>query len=401
MPTYTYKAKVKPDTFRSGTIEAESEKAAINKLLLLNYHPVSIRAKSEENIRKFSFSKKITSKDIYIFLRQLANLNIAGLPIVKALANISSQSHNPKLRLIVLQIKEKLQKGKTFSEALLFYPDVFTTFEINMIKSAETTGTLPEAVAKIADLKERDIAFNNRIRSALAYPVLLLTVGVITLLVLTTFVLPKFITLFEDLDQQLPILTQLLINTSLFLKNYWLLMASIAGVAVFFIQKQMRTKKGRFLFDSFKLKIPLVKNIVLKIQIARFARTLGSLIENGVPIINSLKITSEIATNLVFAQEIKHVHTQVTKGQHISAALKDSNIFDKNTLDLIGVGEESGRLDEMLFRIAEMNESESSGLIETLMFMIEPALILSLGIIVGIIVMAILLPIFQMNFLIQ
>ncbi len=401
MPIYTYKAKLKPDAFRSGTIEAESEKAAINKLLLLNYHPLSLKAKSGESIRKFPLSKKITSKDIYIFLRQLANLNVAGLPIVKSLSNISSQSHNPRLRLIVLDLKEKLQKGKTFSEALSFYPDVFTTFEINMIKSAETTGTLSECVAKIADLKERDIAFTNRIRSALAYPVLLLSVGVITLLVLTTFVLPKFITLFEDLGQQLPLLTQLLINTSKFLKNYWLLMGTIAGFAVFFVQKQLRTKKGRFLFDGFKLKIPLVKNIVLKIQIARFARTLGSLIENGVPIINSLKITSEIATNLVFAQEIKHVYTQVTKGQHISAALKDSNIFDKNTLDLIGVGEESGRLDEMLFRIAQMNESESSGLIETLLFMLEPALILSLGIIIAIIVMAILLPIFQMNFLIQ
>jgi len=173
------------------------------------------------------------------------------------------------------------------------------------------------------------------------------------------------------------------------------------GFAIFFVQKQLKTKRGRFLFDGFKLRVPLVRNIVLKIQIARFARTLGSLIENGVPIVNSLKITSEIATNLVFAQEIKHVYTQVTKGQHISAALKDSNIFDRNTLDLIGVGEESGRLEEMLFRIAQMNESESSGLIETLMFMLEPALILSLGIIVAIIVMAILLPIFQMNFMIQ
>lgn len=401
MPIYTYKAKVKPDTFRNGTIEAESEKAAINKLLILNYHPVSIKAKSEDNIKNFSFSKKITSKDIYIFLRQLANLNIAGLPIVKSLANISAQSHHPRLRLIVLDLKEKLKKGSTFSEALAFYPDVFTSFEINMIKSAETTGTLSEAIAKIADLKERDIAFKKKVRSALAYPILLLSVGVITLLVLITFVLPKFITLFNDLDQQLPLLTQLLINTSIFFKKFWMLLAILTGFAVFLWQKQLKTQKGRLLYDRLKLKIPLVKDIVLKIQMANFARTLGSLIENGVPIINSLKISSQIATNMVFSSEIKHIHAQVTKGQHISTALKESNIFDKNTLDLIAVGEESGRLDEMLFRIAEMNENESSGLIETLLFLIEPALILSLGIVVAIIVMAILLPIFQMNFLVQ
>jgi len=287
MPIYTYKAKIKPDTFRSGTIEAESEKAAINKLLMLNYHPVSLKVKSEENTRKFSFSKKITSKDIYIFLRQLANLNIAGLPIVKSLGNISSQSHNPRLRLIVLDIKEKLRKGNTLSEALSFYPDVFSTFEINMIKSAETTGKLPEAVEKIANLKERDIDFNNRIRSALAYPILLLSVGAVTLFVLTTFVLPKFVTLFEDLDQQLPILTQMLISTSLFLKNYWLVLGLMAGLAVFFVQGQLRTKRGRFIFDGLKLKLPLIKNIILKIQISRFARTLGSLIENVLRSINS------------------------------------------------------------------------------------------------------------------
>ena len=186
-----------------------------------------------------------------------------------------------------------------------------------------------------------------------------------------------------------------------FLKSYWIALGSLVFIAFVSLKKQLKTEKGKFLFDLSILRVPFLRDITLKIQIASFARTMGNLIQNGVTIIHALKITADVATNLVFSKELMHVYTQVSKGQHISAALKDSRIFDKNTLDLIGVGEESGRLDEMLFRIAEMNENESSGLIETLVFMVEPVLILILGVVVALIVMAILLPIFQMNFLVQ
>lgn len=401
MPVYSYKAKVGPNAVRTGTIEAETEKAAINKLLLLNYHPIYITPKSEEQISKYRFLKKVKPKDIYIFLRQLSNLNLAGLPLVKALNNIYLQSTNPKLKSIIFDLREKIQKGKTLSEALSFHLNVFTGLEINMIKSAEASGTLGEVIVKIADLKEKDINFTYRIRSALAYPILLMSVGILTLFILTTFVLPKFVTLFQDLGQQLPLATQVLISVSVFFKNYWVLMLTVIAIICFFLIKFLKTDKGKLQYDTFKLSIPILKNIVIKVQTARFARMFASLIENGVPIINSLQIVSEIVTNKVFSVEIKHMHALVAKGQHISEALKGSKIFEKNTLDLIAVGEESGQLDKMLFRIADMNESESTQQIETLMFMFEPALILTLGFIIGLIVLAILLPIFQMNFLIQ
>jgi len=401
MPEYTYKAKIKPNTFRRGTIDAENEKTAINKLLALNYHPVFLKIKSSQKKGRFGLPKKIKVKDIYIFLRQLSNLSLAGLPLVKSLGNIAIQSSNEKLKLVILDIKEKIKKGQTLSEALSSHPEIFSSLEINMIKSAENTGTLPEVATKIADLKEKDIAFSNRVRSAFAYPVLLLSVGLITLFVLTTFVLPKFIVLFEDLGQQLPIITQLLIAISLFLKKYWISIIISVILILFIGKKRLDTANGRIRFDRFKLKIPILKNLIIKIQTARFSRTLASLLENGVPIINSLKIVSDIATNFAFADEIRHIHSLVTKGQHMSEALKNSTIFDKNTLDLIAAGEESGRLEDMLYRIAQMNEAEANQLIDTLIFMLEPILIVSLGVIVGMIVMAILLPIFQMNFLIQ
>ncbi len=401
MAIYTYKAKIKPDMFKTGTIEAESEKAAVNKLLQINYHPISIKLKQEKRLKKIKLFQQIGHKEIYIFLRQLSNLIQAGLPLVKALANISIQTSNPNLKIVVFALKEKIQKGKMFSEALANYPHIFSALEINMVKSAETSGTLPEVITKIADLKERAIAFTYKIKSALAYPILLLTVGILTLFVLTTFVLPKFISLFQDLNQQLPLLTQLLITFSLFMEKFWMHILFLLIIFSFSLSNYFKTAAGKLWFDELQLKIPFLRDIIVKVQTGRFARTLASLLENGIPILLALQIISDILDNKVFAREIKNVHLAVSKGQHISIALKDSRLFEKNTLDLISVGEESGRLEEMLFRIAEMNETESSQQIESFVFMLEPALILILGGIVALIVMAILLPIFQMNFLIQ
>ncbi|MFH1062365.1 MAG: type II secretion system F family protein [Candidatus Omnitrophota bacterium] len=401
MPIYNYKAKISPDTFRNGTIEAESEKAAANKLRLLNYYPVSIKLKSEERLKYFKFKKRIKVKDIYIFLRQLSNLNLAGLSLVKSLKNIGEQCSNPALQTVIVDMRENIQKGNSFSQALTMHAHVFSSLEINMIKSAESTGTLAEVLSEIADLKEKDMEFSSRIRSALAYPILLISVGILTLFLLTTFVLPKFITLFQDLGQSLPVLTQILIYFSLFLNHYWIGIVASCAAAVIFSIKYFKTDKGRLWFDQFRLKIPFLRNIIIKIQTERFARTLASLIKNGVPIINSLKIVSEVATNKVFSQEIAQIHAMVSKGQNISQAIKASAVFEKNVVDLISVGEESGMLEDMLLRISQMNENESKQLIEAFLFMLEPALILSLGAIIGMIVLAILLPVFEMNFLIQ
>ncbi|MBU1087755.1 MAG: type II secretion system F family protein [Candidatus Omnitrophica bacterium] len=401
MPIYNYKAKTSPDTFRNGTIEAESEKAAVNKLRLLNYYPISIALKTEERLKYFQFRAKIRIKDIYIFLRQLSNLNLAGLSLVKSLKNIGEQASNPALRAVIVAMRENIQKGNSFSQALAAHNNLFSVLEVNMIKSAESTGTLGQVLSEIADLKEKDMEFFARIRSALAYPILLISVGILTLFLLTTFVLPKFITLFQDLGQSLPLLTQMLIGLSMFLSHYWIGVVLGCAVLFGFSLKYFKTESGRLNFDLFKLKIPFLRDIIIKIQTERFARTLASLIKNGVPIINSLKIVSEVSTNKVFGLEISQIHALVSKGQNISQAIKSSLVFDKNVVDLISAGEESGMLEDMLLRIAQMNENESKQLIESFLFMLEPILILSLGAIIGMIVLAILLPVFEMNFLIQ
>ncbi|MFH2139091.1 MAG: type II secretion system F family protein [Candidatus Omnitrophota bacterium] len=401
MPVFIYKAKVKPNVFKTGTIEADSEKSAVNKLLQLNYHPISITLEAGRKFKKHNFFQNLTGKETYIFLRQLSNLIQAGLPLVKALQNISVQSSNIKLRVIVQSLKEKVQKGKTLSEALSDFSNLFSSLEISMIKAGEASGTLSEVIGKLADLKENEIAFSSKIRSALAYPVLLLVVGLLTLFILTTFVLPKFIVLFQDLGQELPLITQILIAVSLFCKNWWTVIIAVGIFVGFSLTGYFKTAGGKLWLDALQLKTPILKDVVTKVQISRFSRTLGSLIEHGVPILSSLQVVGEIASNKVFALEIKRIHSQVAKGKSISECLRGSNIFDKNTLDLISVGEEGGQLEEMLLRIAKMNESESAQKIESLVFMLEPTLILILGGVVALIVVAILMPIFQMNILIQ
>jgi general secretion pathway protein F len=400
MPVYSYTVKIDPTTLRSGTIEAENERSAVNKLLLLNYHPLSVTLFSEKKHGKLR-RRDLRHKELYIFLRQLANLNLAGLSLVKSLNNLALQNRNPVLQELTIDLREKIQKGKTFSEALADHAHVFSPFEINMIKSAEATGTLPEVIEKIADLKEKDIAFSYRMRSALAYPLLLISVGTTMLFILTTFVLPRFVSLFEDLGQRLPLITRLLISVSLFCNRYWGLLIGLFAGCFYGAWCFLSTERGRCWFDGLQLRIPLIRTLVVKVQTARFARTLGSLIENGIPIVSALAIVGTIATNRSFAQEINHAYTLVSKGQHVHEALKNSSVFEKNTMDLIAVGEESGKLEEMLLRIAAMNENEASQQIETMLFMLEPALIVVLGGIIAVMVMAILLPIFQMNFLIQ
>ncbi len=401
MPLYSYKAKIRPNVFRTGTIEADSERAAVNKLLLLNYHPISVRPQTENVLSRFRILKKISAKDIYIFLRQLSNLLIGGLPIVKALQNISAQSSNSLLLPVIERLKERIQKGRTFSEALFEERKVFSPLEINMIKGAEASGTLPEVLSRLADLKEKDITFTHKLSSAIAYPLLVIGVGTITLFVLTTFVLPKFAALFNDLGQSLPLATYVLIHFSVFVRNFWqiILLTLLIGGAVLF--KHLGTPKGRYHFDELKLKLPVIKDLEVKIQTARFARTMRSLLENGITVLNALQIVSEVMTNRVFAFELKHISTLVAQGQQLNEAMRTNNLFEKNTLDLIAIGEESGRLEEMLLRVTQMDEQEASYRIDSLVLLIEPVLILLLGSVIAFIVVAILLPIFQMNFLIK
>jgi len=401
MPVYSYKAKIRPDEFKTGIVEAESERAAVNKLLKVNHHPVSIKLQSDTQKASFKIFNKIKTKEIYVFLRQLSNLTQAGMSLIKALTNISEQSSNLKLKTVVEDLVDLLQKGNPFSEALATHPEIFNVLEINMIKSSESSSTLPEVITKIADLKEKEIQFSYKIKSALSYPILLISVGLLTLFVLTTFVLPKFISLFQDLEQQLPLSTQLLITFSLFLEKFWPLIVSGVIVLYFILSGYLKTEFGKSWFDGLCLKVPFLKDIIIRVQGGRFARTLASLIENGVPILNSLQIVSEVITNKIIAKQVKQLYLEVSKGKHISEALKNNRAFDQNTVDLIAVGEQSGKLEDMLLRIASMNENEASQKIESFVFILEPSLILILGAVIAFVVMAILLPIFQMNFLIQ
>ncbi|MCM8812730.1 MAG: type II secretion system F family protein [Candidatus Omnitrophica bacterium] len=401
MPLFTYKVRVDPRTVKTGTITAENERAAVAKLLELKYHPLALAPVRGRRRRWWWAGERLRKKETYLFLRQIANLAVAGIPLITCLQNMSAQSGNARLRSLVNELREHVQKGMPLSEAMEIHTGTFTLLDINMLKAAETTGTLPETLEKIADIYEQELSFSQKLRAALSYPLLLSIVGTATLFVLSAFVLPKFVALFDQLEQRLPLVTQALVSASLFMEKFWpavLGLLALLAVAGTRLRKAPRAKR---VCDETLLKIPYIGAIISGAHVARFARTLGNLIGNGVPILNALRICVTVLPNAAYAREIETVQEQVSRGSQIWEALRETSLIDRNTLDLISIGEQSGRLDEMLFRVARMHERETAERIETFLFLLEPLLILFFGAIVALIVIAILLPILQMNFIVQ
>ena len=400
MPVYRYQAKTSPHELTSGTIEAENERAAVSKLLRDNCHPLSLRVQSGDPGRRLLF-RKHSSRDTALFFRQLANLLQAGLPLIKALNNIIGQRGSQRLHPALKDVRDHIQRGNSLSEALGAHPEVFNPLEVNVIKAGEASGKLAEVITKIAAVRENELELSQKLRSALAYPLLLVCVGAITLFVLMSYVLPKFVVLFQDLEQDLPLLTSILVRTSLFCEHYWPVIlvgvASLIGLGV----RLVKTESGRLRIDTLLCSLWFTRQLIVRIQTGKFSRTLASLLDSGVPILTGLTIVSDTMSNRVYRRTLKQVHTYVAQGRHLSEALAEYRIFEQNTIDLIAVGEESGQLGEMLGRIADMNERDAGRQLESLVFMLEPMLILVLGGVIGIIVMAILLPIFEINFIAQ
>ena len=400
MPVYQYQAKVSPHQVTNGTIEAENERAAVHKLLRANCHPLWLRPQRSTAIRPTFFSRH-SQRDPALFFRQLANLLQAGLPLIKALNNIIAQPGSQRLHSVLKDVREHIQRGNSLSQAMGAHPEVFNSLEVNVIKSGEASGQLAEVIAKIADVREKDLILSQKIGSALAYPLLLSAVGAMTLFVLTSYVLPKFVVLFQDLDQELPLLTAMLVRVSLFSERYWAAILLSVGALIAFGVRFARTGRGRLWIDTLLNTLWFSRILVMRIQTGKFSRTLASLLESGVPILTGLAIVADTMSNRVYRRVLKQVHTQVAQGRHLSEALGKYKIFEPNTVDLIAVGEQGGQMPQMLTRIADMNERDAGRQLESLVFMLEPLLILLLGGVIGIIVMAILLPIFEINFIAQ
>jgi len=405
MPRFTYKAKKGPEELKEGVIEADTERAAIHKISQMGYFPVEITeeilgqssGKNGMNIPFFYLQKKISWKELAVFTRQLADLLGSGLTIFKALDVLSRQTTNLRFRAVVDDMRSFVREGGTFSNALSRHPAIFSNIYISMTKAGETGGVLEDVLNRLADYAESEDQLRSKIRSVLAYPILMATVGLGTIIILLTFVIPRLVTIFEDIGQTLPLPTLILIKTSNFLTQYGWIILAILIIFGFAINRRNKTRPGKFAIDNFKLNIFGVGPLIQKTEIARFTRTLGTLLSNGVPMVQSLEVAGSIIENEVLRRDTEKITKDVTEGASFSKAVTEASRFPLFVTNMIAVGDESGQLEKAILKAAESCERDVDRTVKTFTALLEPVIILIMGGVVGFIVVSMLLPIFQIN----
>jgi general secretion pathway protein F len=408
MPVYEYSALSKAGKKMKGIIDADSLTAARHKIRQAGNFPVDIletvpiaRKKTGRKTRAIQFGPRVKHQDVSIATRQLATLLGAGIPLVPALTGLVEQTSNPTFKKIIAQIKDAVNEGNSLTSALSDHPRLFSKIYINMVKSGEASGSLDVVLEQLAEFGEAQHVMKSRIRAALIYPAFMALVGTVVLFLLITFIVPSITQVFDDTQQALPLPTLILINLSGFLAHYWwlLLIGLIGGLIG--IRFYIRQSRGKKFWDRLKLTLPLFGDLNTKIAAARLGRTLGSLLKSGVPLISALHIVKNIFNNVLLAEVIDDATEELEKGRSLSNVLKKSRWFLPMVVQMIAVGEQSGALEKMLGKVADSYEKEVETKIMALTSLIEPVMILVMGLLVSFIVVSILLPIFEMNQLIR
>jgi type IV pilus assembly protein PilC len=396
---FDYKVRDQQGKMIEGTLEAPNQELVAAKLREMGYSPLSINARRKSlTDREFSFGKeKVGVRDLAVLSRQLATMIGAGMPLIRALNILTEQTENKRLAGAVSEICEDIEKGMSFNQAVERRDDgIFPPLFQPMIKAGESGGMLDTVLVRLARTLEKQAELRGKIRSAMAYPVM---VGVMVVLIaggMLVFIVPKFETMYRNLKGTLPLPTQILLKVSNAVTgSWWMVLLGIAGI-VFGFKKWVSTPKGLLLYDGFKLKAPVFGTLVSKAAIARFARTLASLMRAGVPVIESLTIVSDTSGNAVMQKGINEAREKVRQGINISIALAEHPVFPPMVVQMMAVGEETGALDEMLEKMADFYEEEVEATVDALTSLIEPLLMAFMGVVVGGMIVALYMPIFKL-----
>ena len=398
---FEYTALDKTGKRKCGVVDALTVSDARFSLRSDEMYPIELRMKSSEGFR-MNLWNRVKKRDIATFSRQLTTLLEAGIPLAQALSALAEETEeNRALREVITDIMVKVGEGKSLSLALSSYPWLFSPVFVNLVRAGESSVTLEKVLRELSEFTEKEIAFRNKLRAVLAYPVLVSVIGVGIVSFLLAVVLPALTRIFIEMSQVLPLPTRILISAGdLFHKFWWLMCIGIA--AIFFgVSEIGKTTSGRKVYDRMKLRLPVVGKLVLKSAISRFCRTLGTLIRSGVPILSSLDISKNVVGNKILAGSIERAKQDVKEGESITNPLRKEGIFPPFVLRLISSGEESGHLEEMLFKIADTYDEEVSSSVTTLSSLLEPLMIVLMGAVIGFVVLAVLLPIFEMNQIIR
>ena len=408
MPVYEYTALDARGKTTSGIIDADGATSARQRLRSSGIFPVSVKEASEITEKKATktldlsrYFTRVKPSEIAMMTRQLATLISAGFPLVSALDALLPQTKSHGFKRILAQIKDLIVEGNSFAQTLAQYPGIFTPLYVNMVRAGETSGTLEIVLERLADITEKQQDLKNRIQTALAYPIFMCIIGTLVLFVLLTYIVPSITAIFTEMHQVLPAPTRILIFLSGFFKSYWWIIIAALAAAAFAFHQAKKTEKGRYWFDKTLLALPGAGTLAQKLAVARFARTLGSLLENSVSMLVALEIVKTIAGNELISNTIENAAKEVGKGQSLAAALSEGRTFPQLSIQMIQVGEHSGELEAMLYKIASVFEKEVENSIMRLTSYLEPVMILLMGSVVGFIVLSICLPIFEMNQLIR
>ena len=408
MPVFEYKALDVKGKTTSGIIDSDSAVAARQKLRSGGIFPVSVMKVDDTPTKKESGTytlwrphRRIGAYEVSIMTRQLSTLVGVGFPLVSAIDALIPNTKSQVLKKYLSRIKDSIVEGNSFASALSLYPETFPPLYINMVRAGETSGTLEIVLERLAEITEKQQALKNKIQSALVYPILMLFIGSGVLFFLLVYIVPSITSIFADMNQVLPAPTRLLIAISNIFKSYWWGMLIIISAAVLAIHRAKKTEKGRYLVDKSLLFMPGLSLLTKKLAIARFSRTLGSLLENGVSMLPALEIAKNTADNVLISENVEEAAEEVGKGQPLATALAAKNIFPNLSIQMIQVGEQSGKLEEMLNKVADVFENEVETTVMRMTTMLEPLMILVMGVIVGFIVLSICLPIFEMNQLVM
>lgn len=395
MVNFRYRAVSENGQVLEGYHEAQSEEEVVNMLKNNKYFPIDIEEEIGADIRTSLFAKKVTKKDIAVFSRQFYTMLDAGIGVVEALDILKRQTENKTLKQTIDIVYEDVQKGMSLSEAMGKHEKVFPSLLINMVEAGEVSGNLDVIMERMAIHYEKEFNIENKIKNAFMYPIILSIVAISVVIFLLVVVMPTFIGMFEESGTTLPTPTRILLTISDWLTNYWYLFIGVVLILIFGIITLGKSKEGRKFFDNLKIKLPGIKNMNIKIITSRFTRTLSTLLSSGIPLLQALDVVSKVVGNEIVGTELQLAKEDIRKGVPMSKTIRDIEIFPPMVDSMIGIGEESGALDDILYKTADFYDEEVENSMERMTTLLEPILIVFMGIVIGFIVISIAMPMFD------
>lgn len=395
MAKFKYRAMNTDGEKLEGNYEADNKNEVIDYISGNGYYPLLIEEVIESKNIEIKFNKQVRIKDLAVFCRQFYTMLNAGVPILPCLDILSNQIQNQKLRTAIKQIQEDVEKGGVLSDAMKMHSDIFPNLLVSLVASGEASGNLNEIMLRMATHYEKENKITNKVKSALIYPTVLGIVSILAVVFILTYVMPTFTEIFEQSGTVLPWSTKFLLSLSGGIKNYWYIIIIVIGLAAFLINIFLKSDEGIYFSSNLKLRLPVIKKLNQMIIVSRFTRTLSTLIASGLPLVEALKIVADVSGNKIAEIELLKIRDKVVRGESLYTSMRESGIFPEMLYSMVKIGEETGSLDDILNKTADFYDEELDSIIQTSVALMEPILIVVMGLIIGFMVTSIMLPMFD------